>query len=201
MGFWGFGVHSADVTAAPGQAAAAAPTIPAATAAATAPTAAPAPAAAASAAPTAAAAPAAEAAPAAAASAAAAAAMSAATTTPGKLYPGRKCPEGFLVEEMEGRQADVREFFVVERVGLIGISDLKRGRIHQHHGRRSAGRRSQGRSRDSKHLDGFTRWFDLRDVLRLRHSKVPPPLPPLPLRCLNMRHDHDPSIAAKKFSA
>ena len=136
--------HLAVVAAAPRQAVAAV-TIPAPnTAATTAPTA-----------PTAAPAAEASATPATAAPAApsAAAPAAAAATTPGKLYPRRKRPDDFLVEKMECRRnSRPRDFLVVESVSLIGITDLKRDRVH-HHGGRSGGRCSQGCSRrDSEQL-------------------------------------------------
>jgi hypothetical protein len=48
------------------------------------------------------------------AAAAAATMASAAAASPRKLYPSPQRCELFLVEEMERRQADVRDFFITE---------------------------------------------------------------------------------------
>jgi hypothetical protein len=110
-----------------------------------------------------------------AASAASAAATSAAATS-GKLLTELERSGVFLVEDIERRQADVRDFFVTES------DNLTRCRIRRRHIRyRSAGRcgcsGAHHRQRDpgeSQHGHSFTSTLALRRALRLRHYRIPP---------------------------
>jgi len=119
---------------------------------------------------------AASAASAAAASAASAASAAVAAATSGKLLTELVCPGVFLVEDIECRQADVRDFFVTES------DDLRRCRVRRRHFRyRSAGRcgcsgahHRQRHPGDSQHGHSIAPTLALRRALRLRHCRVPP---------------------------
>jgi hypothetical protein len=83
------------------------------------------------------------------------------------------CSGGFLVEDVERRQADVGDLFLTERDDLR--CRILRRHIRYRSGGRcgcSAARHRQGHPGDSQHRHGFTPTLSLRGALCLRHGRI-----------------------------
>jgi hypothetical protein len=97
-----------------------------------------------------------------------------AASPPGKFFADFRCSGVLLVEDIECRQADVRDFLLTESDFVTRCGVPRRYvRCWPTGSRRCAARKSQRHPSDSQHRYGFPRTLSLRGVLRMRHSRVP----------------------------
>jgi hypothetical protein len=82
----------------------------------------------------------------------------------------------FLVEHVEGRQADVGDFFLAERNDLTRRAILRLDIRYRSSGRsgRAAAGNCQRHSGDAEHGYYFIPTLALRSAFRLRHEQSPP---------------------------
>jgi hypothetical protein len=98
----------------------------------------------------------------------AAAAAASAATSRRQLY----AQVGFPVEDIEGPQADVGDFLLIENGNGIGRSlRLRRSMLRRYGGCRCAARHRQGGPGGSKYRQGGMLTSSLRSLLRARHSR------------------------------
>jgi hypothetical protein len=97
-----------------------------------------------------------------------------AASPPGKFFADFRCSGVLLVEDIECRQADVRDFLLTESDFVTRYGVPRRYvRCWPTGSRRCAARKNQRHPSDSQHRYGFPRTLSLRGVLRMRHSRVP----------------------------
>ena len=97
-----------------------------------------------------------------------------AASPPGNFFADFRCSGVLLVEDIERRQADVRDFLLTESDFVTRCGVPRRYiRCWPTGSRRCAARKSQRHPSDSQHRYGFPRTLSLRGVLRMRHSRVP----------------------------
>jgi len=78
------------------------------------------------------------------------------------------CSGGFLVEDIESRQTDVRDFFLTESNYRCGV--LRRYILCRTNYCRGCVARQRQRPSDSQNRDGFRPTPSLRSLLRVRHG-------------------------------
>jgi hypothetical protein len=93
----------------------------------------------------------------------------ASAASPRKLHAGLRCSGVFLVEDIEGRQADVGNFLLAERNHRTRC-DVLRGNIRHRRRGRSAACHRQRHPGDSERRQGLPYTLSLRSLLRMRHS-------------------------------
>ena len=96
-----------------------------------------------------------------------------AASPPGKFFADLGRSGVLLVEDIERRQADVRELLLTES-DFVTRCGVPRPYVHcwPTGSGRCAGRKRQRNPSDSQHRYGFPRTLSLRGMVRMRHSRV-----------------------------